>query len=78
VSVLSEPTSARPVVEIDDISAATVRDFPSSNATALLITVIKELIQSDLGNESHGDNIAEYRCPVGCRGGGHASRRECG
>jgi len=58
VSVLSEPTSAGPVVEIDDISAAAVRDFPSSNATALLIIVIKELIQSDLGNESHEEVIA--------------------
>ena len=58
VSVLSEPTSAGPVVEIDDISAAAVRDFPSSNATALLIIVIKELIQSDLGNESHEAVIA--------------------
>ena len=58
MSVLSEPTSAGPVVEIDDISAAAVRDFPSSNATALLIIVIKELIQSDLGNESHEEVIA--------------------
>lgn len=46
-------------LKMDEISEAAVRDFPSSDATALLIVVIKELVVQERGDEfeSEENNI---------------------
>ena len=51
------PAAPEVEVSIDDESAAAVRDFPSSDATALLIVIVKELV--DTGGGPAGDSSLE-------------------